>query len=122
MSKPYNKNWIIDVPKLRKQIAEWFGNGGLLHKLSPNLKGEILMRVPLKDSWVSFSDQELGKGYWWKNRSFQMMVHVTPTPTDRKNSSQHRIHVECPKCNKVIPAGRLMQHINTKTCLNRSKK
>lgn len=34
----------------------------------------------------------------------------------RVKSSKHRIEVQCPRCLKFLPAGRLHQHIGTAAC------
>ena len=34
----------------------------------------------------------------------------------RVKSSKHRVEVQCPRCLKFLPAGRLHQHIGTAAC------
>lgn len=43
-------------------------------------------------------------------------VVVVPTPDVKRKSSAHRIHIVCPDCERLIPAGRYHQHVGTGGC------
>lgn len=81
-----------------------------------SLFGKCCAKLPLVEKLVMFPNQTVWDATGAEIGVFTFRLFPRVWRGVRVKSSKHRMEVQCPKCLKFLPAGRLHQHIGTAAC------